>query len=75
MITKDFTIAIPDQPFYTTTEQNKTLTATYDGEEYIVISIDKDNVIQAVEDRTDDKDIRLENYVDNDIFLSNTLSG
>lgn len=64
MIIKDFTIPIPDQPFKTTTELDKKLTATYEGEEFIIISIDKDNIVQAVENRTDDPDIRLENYVD-----------
>lgn len=64
MIIKDFTITIPDQPFYTTTEQGKKLTATYEGEEYIIISIDSNNVVQAVEDRIDDADINLDEYVD-----------
>ena len=50
---KEFTIDMPDQPFYTTTSLGKTHKMVYEGPEYIVISIDTEGKLQTLEGQFD----------------------
>lgn len=53
MISVDFEILLPDEPWKDTFAEGKKTTGTYEGEKYLVISIDSDNVIQTVEGQSE----------------------
>ena len=75
MANQTFTVNLPDQPYYTTTESGLSFECTYTGPRYVLMQIDKDD-FQCREagrgDKADDRSLD-ESYFEQDDYLYCTV--